>query len=798
MFLNYLKIAFRNLLKHKGFSFINLSGLTVALSCCLLMVLYIRHELSFDRFQPKADRIARVIMEYAFNGSETVKGNYTSTKVSPAFRKNFPEVEDGLRMTDGGGLVKVGEKLFEEKRFLYADSTFFNFFPAFTLQKGNPQQVLMRPNQVVLSAATARRYFGDEDPIGKIIQVGSNQTNYEVTGVADECPTNSQIRFDLLASFSSLNANQEETYWNANYTTYLLLKDATDISKLQSKIPAFMKKEMPDPGVFLTYWLEPYTSIHLHSPYDAFEPNTNIAYIYIASGIALLILLIACFTYVNMSTARSLERAREVGIRKVAGASRAQVFWQFIGESVILSLLALAFSLLLVKFLLPAFNQLVGRDLQFAELLRPGIIAAVCTMITCIALLAGSYPALVLSGFQPVKVLKGSFRNSSKGHFLRQSLTVFQFTISAFLLIATFVITQQFKYIQQKSLGYDREHSIVLTIDGKIGEKIDLIKTELRKDPNILSISRANNLPVNIVGGYNMRSAAMAQGSDLNVYANPVDEEFIDATGLTLVAGEKMTLQDMKDVHREKEGDNNYYHYILNETAARQLGWTPTQAVGQKMFLGNDRPGVVRGVVKDFHFASLHTPIKGLVLFPYDWGGNNLIVKTNGQHLPETIAFLERKWKELIPHRPFSYRFMDEAFNKLYATEKQTAQVISLFSGVAILLACVGLLGLSAFTVQQRIKEIGVRKVLGASTGGLVWLLSSRFLRLVAIACAIAIPFSWLFAKYWLQDFSYRIALTPVIFIAAAILLLVVALAVISVQTVRAAVASPVTSLRTE
>ncbi|GAO44157.1 ABC transporter permease [Flavihumibacter petaseus] len=797
MLLNYFKIAIRSLMKHKGFSVINLSGLTVALTCCLLMVLYIRHELSYDRFQPKGDRIARVIMEYSFGGTEPNKGNYTSTYVFPSFKRNFPEVEDGVRMTWGGGLVKVGEKLFEERRFIYADSTFFNVFPAFTLRKGNPQQVLMRPNQVVLSAATAKRYFGEENPIGKIIQVGSNQTNYEVTGVADESPSNSQIRFDLLASFSSLGTSNEPTYWNANYSTYLLLKQPSDIAKLQAKIGPFMKKEMADPNTFLTYWLEPYTSIHLHSPFDSFEPNTNIAYIYIASGIAVLILLIACFTYVNMSTARSLERAREVGIRKVAGASRGQVFWQFIGESIVLCVLALILSVVLVKFLLPPFNHLVGRELGIRELMQPGIIAAVVIMIASIALLAGSYPALVLSGFQPVKVLKGSFRNTSKGHFLRQSLTVFQFTISAFLLIATFVIQQQFRYIQNKSLGFDREHSLVINIDEKIAQKLETMKTEFKKDPHVRAVSRVNQLPVNIVGGFSMRRADMASGTELSVYANPVDEEFLDAINLPLVAGEGIRKADMKETQHENS-DSNYYHFLLNESAARQLGWTPEKAVGQKMFLGDGRPGEVSGVVKDFHFASLHTPIKSLVLFPIDWGGNNLIVKTDGANLSQTIAYLEKTWKTLVPHRPFSYRFMDEEFNRLYKTEKQTAQVISLFSGVAILLACVGLLGLSAFTVQQRIKEIGVRKVLGASTSGLVWMLSRSFLRLVLVACAIAIPFSWLFARRWLQDFSYRISLTATVFVIAGILLLVVALLVISIQTFRAALANPVKSLRTE
>lgn len=795
MLKNYWRIAFRNLWKHKGFSFINLAGLTVALSCCLLMLLYIRHELSFDKFQVKGDRVVRVIMEYGFGESETVKGNFTSTKVMPAFKRNFPEVEEGVRMDDGGGLVKVGDKIFEERKFLYADSTFFKVFPSFTLQSGNPEKVLEAPNQVVVSASTAKRYFGDKNAVGQIILVGSKQTPYAVTGVADDCPFNSQIRFDLLASFSSFGPAQEETYWNANYTTYLLLKDANAINRMQPKIRPFIKAEIKDPAVNLTFHLEPYTSIHLHSPFDAFEPNSNITYIYIAAAMAVLILLIACFTYVNMSTARSLERSREVGIRKVAGASKKQVFWQFIGESALLASSALLLSILAVYLLLPGFNRLVARDLSMSALFTPSIIGAGIAMIACISLLAGSYPALVLSGFQPVKVLKGSFRNSNSGHMVRQSLTVFQFAISAFLLIASFVIQKQFRYIQNKSLGFNRDHSMVIQMDEKVGEKIDLLKTEFKTNPQVKNVSRAVSLPVQIVGGYNMRSAVMPENTNLNVYASPIDDEYISANQLELVAGKDISRQDVLDAGYEDE--KNFFHFILNESAAKQLGWTPKEAVGKKMFLDGSRPGIVNGVVKDFHFASLHTPIKGLVLFPSNWG-NKLIVKLSGAQLPETIAFLEKKWKESITHRPFNYTFMDDEFNKLYATERQTGTVISLFSAVAILLACTGLLGLSAFAVQQRIKEIGVRKVLGASSAGIVWMLAGKFLRLVVIAFIIAIPLGWLAANKWLEDFTYRTSINAGIFILAAFSLALLALLAISVQTLRAAMANPVKSLRTE
>ena len=480
MIKNYLKIAWRSLWKNKTSSLINIAGLATGLTCCLLMVLYMQHELNYDKFQQKGDRIARVIMEYSFNGSPVTKGNFTSTKVLPSFKRNFPEVESGVRMSDPDRLVKYDDKIFMEKRFLYADSTFFQVF-SFPLVKGDPAQVLKSPNMVVLSQSTAKKYFGDENPVGKILQINSSQDIYTVTGVAEDSPSESQIKFDFIASFSSLGATQEETYFNANYTTYLLLKNKEAISSLQGKIGSFMKKEMSaDPGAYVNYEFEPYTRIHLYSPYDGFEANSNITYIYIIAGIALLVLVIACFTYINLSTARSMERAKEVGIRKVSGAFRLQIFWQFISESFLLTSIALALSFVLIALVLPAFNQLADKQLQVADMSRTSVLVAATLITVTIALLAGSYPALILSKFQPVKVLKGAFKNTSSGVWLRRSLIVFQFVISVFLVAATIIIKGQMNYIQNKKLGYERDHVIVMNIDQKIIDKIDLFKTELK------------------------------------------------------------------------------------------------------------------------------------------------------------------------------------------------------------------------------------------------------------------------------------------------------------------------------
>ena len=797
MIRNYLKIAWRSLRKNKTFSFINITGIATGITCCLLMVLYIQHELSYDKFQANGDRIVRVIMEYRFSGGEMTKGNFTSTKVFPAFKRNFPEVADGVRMFDPDRLVKFNEKLFEEKRFVYADSTFFGVFNSFKLLKGSPTQVLKNPRNVVVSVSTAIKYFGSvEDAPGKIILVGSNQESYLVTGVAEDCPANSQIKFDFLASFSSLGPAQEETYWDANFTTYLLLKDKASINTLQQKIGRFMKNEMAEDGAYVNFQLEPYTRVHLYSPYDGFEPNSSISYVYIISAVAILILVIACFTYINLSTARSMERAREVGIRKVAGAFRKQVFWQFIGESLLVSGLSLLLSFMLATLLLPAFKRLAERELPVSNLYQPFVMTAGFCIVLVISLLAGSYPAIVLSKFQPIKVLKGSFKNTGSGLWLRKSLIVFQFMISVFLIVATFIIRGQLQYIQNKRMGYDREHVLVMNIDQKIIDKIDLVKTELKTNPEVLAVSKAHSTPVKIVGGYAMYRADKSSRESMNVKGSPIDDEYVKANKLEIIAGNDLSRQDILDANNE-DYKKSYYHYILNETAVRALGWKTEEAIGKKVFLGEHRPGEIKAVVKDFHFASLHTPVEPLILFPGGWG-NSLIVKTSGRNLSGTITFLEKKWKAMAPHRPFEYRFMDEDFQKLYTSENRTGRVFSIFAAIAILLACLGLFGLSAYAAQQRIKEIGVRKVLGASSATIVALLSRDFLKLVMVAFVLAAPIAWYFMNKWLQDFAYRVQVGWWIFMAAAAITLFIALCTVIYQAIKAAIANPVKSLRTE
>ncbi len=464
----------------------------------MLMVLFIQHELSYDKFQENGDRTVRVIMEYKFGGGEANKGNHTSAKVFPSFKQNFPEVVEGVRMSGTGRLVRYKDEVFNEKSFVFADSTFFQIFKSFPLLRGNASQVLKDPYNVVFTEAAAKKYFGTIDKaVGKIVKIGSVQKDFLVTGVAKDIPSNSQIKFDFLASFSSLGPPMDKTYWNANYTTYLLLRDQASIASLQKKIGPFMAKEMKDQGaeVYINFELEPYTSVHLHSPYDGFEPNSNIKYVYIISAIAILILVIACFTYINLSTARSMERAREVGIRKVAGAVRGQVFWQFITESLLIAMVALMLSILAATLVLPAFNQLTERSLDWKGFVEPQVILVCVGIVLIISLLAGSYPAMVLPNFQPIKVLKGAFKNSGSGVALRKSLIVFQFMISVFLIIATFVIQKQMQYIQNKNLGYNRDNVIIFDADQKMIEKYPAVREEFRSNPDILAVSNCSESP---------------------------------------------------------------------------------------------------------------------------------------------------------------------------------------------------------------------------------------------------------------------------------------------------------------
>lgn len=797
MFKNYLTVTFRNLLKHKAFSVINILGLTVGFTSCLLIGLYVQHEASFDKFQENRSRIARVIMEYGTEGSPEIRrGNYTSTKVAPVFERTFPEVESAVRMVERDVIVRNDNDLFSEPNFMFADSTFFDIF-SHSMLEGNPAKALNGPFKVVVTSSTAERYFPGESPLGKTLLLGSEGKPYEVTGVIEDYPSNSQIQFDFLASFSSLGVNQEETYFDANYTTYLLLNDVLSFDALQGKITSFMEKEMSGSGTFIDFILEPFDKIHLYSEYGGFVPNTSIVYLYVLTAVAFLILVIVSFTYINLSTARSVERAREVGIRKVVGAGRAQLFWQFIGEAFLLCSLAVALSVNIVIMVLPWFNQLTAKSLQVGGLFTYSFIVTTALVTLIVSVAAGSYPSLILSRFQPVKVLKGAFRNTGSGRLVQRSLIVFQFSISVLMLVSTIVIQKQLHFIQNTKLGYEREHIIALPMNQKMIENLSVIKSEFNAHPDIIGASRCANTPVQIASGYSMRSSQMPEDDYVPIFGNPVDEDYLKVTGLELIAGSDFTEQDIRDAASDVWSERTY-HFILNESAAARFGWTPEQAIGKKMFLGSHRPGFVKGVINDFHFASMHEVIEPLVLFNETRGHGHLLVRTSGKNIRETISFLEAKWKQLVPYMPFEYRFLDEDFAAMYRSELRLGQVMNLFAGIAMILACAGLFGLSSYVVQQRVKEIGIRKILGASWLNIVTMVSANFAKLVLIAIVIGSVVANLAMEQWLHDFAYRIEIQWWIVAMAGLLVIGIALVTVSIQAVKAAMANPVDSLRSE
>jgi putative ABC transport system permease protein len=797
MLKNYLKIAIRNLFKNKIYSVINIFGLSAGIACCLLILVYVRHELDYDSFQQKGDRIVRVIMEYS-EGGNVNGGNYTGTKVGPAFQKNFPEVEAYARMMGTSQTIRCNDKLFTEKRFVYADSGLFDMF-TFPLLAGNPKTALAAPNTVVLSQSSAKKYFGLENPMGKTIKVGSGGVDFQVTGIVADCPVNSQIKYDMIGSLSSLSIAKEITYWNANYTTYLQLKNRDAIATLQPKIKKFMESEMQQKFTesdYLTYLLEPFRDVHLYSEYPGFEQNGSITYLYIVGAVALLILIIACFTFINMCTAKSIERAKEIGIRKVAGALKTQVFWQFIGESFLLVFLSALISYVIAVMALPSFNTLMGRSITTAELLSPVIVFYGLMIVLCISLLAGAYPALILAAFQPVKVLKGAFKNTGSGLLLRRSLFIFQFIISAFLIISAFIVQKQLSFFQDKKLGFTKEQIMVLPSDPKVTKKIAMLKENLKQDPAVLHVALADFEPCGIIGGYSMSNPEMPAGKEFAVNAGFIDEEYLKTCEISLAAGTDLSHQDVIDASHD-DYTKNYFHFILNEMAAKQMGWTPAQAIGKKMSLGESRPGVVKGVVKDFHFNSLHNPIQPLVLFPGNYG-NVVLVKFSGGHAEQVIRHAEKVWKSDITHRPFEYSFLDENYMAMYTAEKRLGTAMNIFTALAVTLALMGLFGLSSYTIQQRTKEIGILKVLGAPLRDIVIRLSKHFIRMVIVAVLIAFPLAWWAMHKWLQDFSYRIDLEVWYFVLPGLLAVLLSLLTVGIKAVKAASENPVKNLKVE
>lgn len=796
MLKNYLNTAFRHLKKSKLYAFVNIIGLSIGITSCLLIGIYIWDEFSYDRFNNNADRIVRVTWEYNFGEGENNKTSSTGTKVGPEFARRFPETEAYVRLLKYARVIAYGNKMFDEKSFLYADSAFFSVF-SFPLLQGDSKTVLDAPDKLVITQSAAKKYFGNDDPVGKTLKIGGTK-DFLITGITADPPDNSQIKFDFVGSFTSLNAAKTEKWNEANYITYLLLKNKQQVKSLQSKVVDYLKEinkdEMQLTGnQLMTYHLEPFTKVHLYSELDGFEPNNSISYVYILGTVALLILLIACVNYTNLSTAQLSGRSAEIGIRKVMGADKKQIFYQFITQSFLLTVLAVILGLVVSALLLPYFNQLSGKSLQTNLLFRPIAIITLLLLSILIALTAGAYPALILSNSNVIRILKSGFSfTGSIG--LRKSLIVFQFVISIFLIISTIIILQQLAYIKNKDLGYNKEQVVVLPVDRQILKKYDDIKKAITANTGVVSVAGAYEEPTHI----DWSDGIISKEGDKHISVNalPVDEDFIKTMDIKIVAGSDYSLTDVQQFDTSNNGNNLRYTFMLNESAVKALGWTPEQAVGKTITKG--REGIVKAVVKDFHFRSIHEPINPLLIFMDKRLVGSLFIKISGNNIAGALDNLGKTWKQRITHRPFEYHFLDEDYNALYKAEQRTAAVFTTFSIMAVLLACLGLFALTAYAMVRRTKEIGIRKVLGATVADILSLVSKDFIRLVLIALIIAVPVALYAVNKWLESFTYKISVQWWVFAVAGILTLVIAFVTICLQAIKAAIANPVKSLRTE
>jgi len=810
MIKNYFKIAWRNLVKYKFISFINLFGLTVGLTCCLLITTYVLNELSYDRYNKNAENIYRLTR--SFNNEAGVVSLKFST-VSPPFGyylpTDFPEIKKMTRLLNAGTLpFKYDDKLIAESDVYFADENLFSVFTLKTLE-GNPQTALKDPFSVMLTEAVAKKYFGNEDPMNKVIKV-NNQFNVKVTGIYQGFPENSFMHPDILISFNTLKdsavygeKNLETNWANNSFFTFLLLPNHYDPNKMIARFPAFLDNRMAGqygatkPSKMTKLGLQKLTDIHLysHTDFEA-EPNGDISRVYIFSAIALFILLIACINYMNLSTARSSLRAKEIGIRKVIGARKKELIYQFLSESVLIAWSAILIAFALLYVTLPWLNQVSGQQLSINILLKWQVIIPLFLTPFIVGILSGLYPALFMSSFQPVKTLKGLFKVGGGNISFRKVLVVAQFTISIVLIITTIIVFQQLRYMQDTSLGYNKEHIITLPYYNSVNPKYDAFRNDLLQSPGIKDIARSSRIPTGRLLDMNGASAVVGnsmQPVTADIKDVSADYDFIPTYGIHMVAG--------RNFSRDYGMDTS--NFILNESAVKAIGWkSPQDAIG-KDFKYGDTKGRVIGVMADFHFESLQHAIVPMVLLnppttPTKSAFNSLSIKLGGNNIPGELASVEKIWKTYLPELPYQYTFLDENFNKMYQSEQRQETIFTVFSCIAIFIACLGLFGLSAFEITQRIKEIGVRKVLGANVSSIVTLLSKDFLKLVFVATIIAFPIAWYAMSHWLQGFAYRINIHWWVFLLSAILALIVALVTVSFQAIKAALANPVESLRSE
>lgn len=803
MFNNYLKLTLRSINKHKVFSFLNIYGLTIGLMCFMLIFLFIRYELSFDSQHSNADRIYMAVFEATGDyNMGSPKQAHTHPLLAPTLKNEFPEVENATRFSKYNNvMVSMQDKKFLFDKWVWADEFFFDVFDI-RLISGDRKTALDQPFSVVIDEDTAHKLFGFDDPLGKELRVvRGRELTFQVTGVMQNLPANSHFRPQLLGQYNtqnSLGLARTLNSWSAHwFHSYLLLREGIDMQDLETKIQSFIRNNIHPSASSQnwTYRLLPMMDIHLKSTdiLKKLEAGGDIRYVYICSVLALFILAVAGINFVNLSTARSLTRSREISIRKVVGAHQGQLMRQFMSESQIFTILSLGAAVGLVLLTLRGFSHMIGREITGTALLRPGFILGLLTAAILTGLFSGFYPALYQSRFRPAALLKGALPAAAKGLSLRNGLVVFQFAVSLFLIISTIIISGQLRLIRTKKLGFDREHIVVINIsDNKIRQARDAIKNELLQNPGILGATFTQTLPININWGSDFEYEGRGDKELPNFYYADVDYDYVDVFGMEITAG--------RNFSRERSTDSEWGNaFILNERAVQHLGWD--DPIGKRIgFPESEKMGTVVGVVKDFHCHSLHLPAEPAVLVLNSTSGNLffLSIKIRSENLHQAIGAIEEIWGKHSAGYPFEYYFLDAAYNYLYKSEMKLSTFFRLFSLIAITISCLGLLGLAAFTVERRTKEIGIRKVLGATVPGIILLVTKGFTKWVLLANIVAWPAAYFAMSKWLEGYAYRIDLSVWTFLFCGVAVYAIALLTVGYQSIKAAVQDPTKSLRHE
>lgn len=796
MLKNLLRVALRNFTKDKWYSLLNILGLTIGITFSVFLIFYIKDELSYDRYNEKADRICRINAYVKEPEKDTMKWAITPFPMAAALSKDYPEVEEAVRLWNNGKtMLKNGNQRFYDDKIYYADSNMFKVF-THKFMEGNPQTALVAPNSIVLTQSLAIKYFGNNGAyVGKTLENASGDV-YKVTAVIKDVPRNSHLIFNALISRSSLPADFANNWGGFGFYTYVLLKPNVNVAAFQNKLAPlynkYLAQEFAQFNIKMRFGVQPITDIHLHSDMTN-EPEDlgSMSYIYIFSAVAFFMLLIACINYMNLTTARSARRAKEIGIRKVTGSNKRQLVMQFLVESTLTALFALLVSIGFIALFLSTFNTLAGKSISFVTLFQPDMLFILMAVVVFVGVVGGSYPAFYLSKFDPIHVLKGSLSKGSSNVTLRRALVVVQFSISMIMLICTWVVYGQMNYLRNKDLGFNKDQVLTVAANSNkdLSSNIRSFKDEVRNNPHVLAVSTAQSAPGSGIP-FNLFSIETKNGftdKGVDVYFG-VDEDFFKTLGIKIVKGRNFT--GLPDTLRS---------VIVNEQMAKEYGWGDN-AIGKKIKYAGDTSNFsleVIGVVHDFNQRSLYNPITPL-MFLYRPTNNVIELKLDARNIDAGIASVEKSWNKYFPDLPFAYTFLDQDFNSQYAADQKRGKIFTAFSVLTIIITCLGLLGLIAFITQQRQKEISIRKVMGANVGQLVPLITRNFVALVGLSCLIAFPVAWYFMSNWLKIFPYNTGLNAIPFMLSAITVLFITLLTVTFHTMRAALANPVKALKTE